>query len=223
MPILRERCGTGGSAGWVDGMPEVVTRGTGEHEVVADQAEIHVTFSAEAADRSTAVSRLGQRMAAVEPALAPDAVEERQRAVSVHTKWDDKRSAGCTAQELLVLRVSDLTVLDDLLAALFSAEPDSLSGPLWSIADESAAMREAQLKAVEDARTRAQAYADALGGHLGALIRLADDGAERPYPASMAMGTFSGGGGQDSVRQLGLTPGLITVRATCTAVWSLDR
>jgi uncharacterized protein len=215
----------GGSAGWVDGMPEVVTRGTGEHEVIADRAEIQVTFSAAAADRSTAVSRLGQRMAAVEPALTSDGIEERQRAVSVHTQWDKNRRAGCTAQELLVLRVSDLAVLDDLLAALFSAEPDWLNGPEWSLADESAAMREAQTKAVEDARTRAQAYADALGGHLGALIRLADDGVEHPYPMPVQMMRSAEGvrSVQDSVRQLGLTPGLVTVRAACTATWSLDR
>lgn len=206
-------------------MPEVVTRGTGEHEVVADRAEIQVTFSAEAADRSTAVSRLAERMAAVEPALTPDAVEERQRSVSVQTQWDNNRRAGCAAQELLVLRVTDLAILDDLLAALFSAEPDWLNGPQWSLANESAAMREAQIKAVEDARTRAQAYADALGGHLGALIRLADDGAERPYPTAMPMSLAAGGSrmGQESVRQLGLLPGLVTVRAVCTAVWSLDR
>jgi len=226
MPILCERCETGSSAGWVDVMPEVVTVGTGEHEVMADRAEIQVTFSAEAADRSTAVTRLAQRMAAVEPALARENVETRQRSVSVHTQWNKDRRAGCTANELLVLRVSDSAVLDDLLAALFSAEPDWLNGPQWSLADTRGAMREAQLKAVEDARTRAQAYADALGGHLGALIRLSDAGSERPYVADRMMALSSaqgpGVGGAD-VRQLGLTPGMVTVRATCTAVWSLDR
>lgn len=204
-------------------MPEVVTRGTGEHEVEADRAEVQVTFSAEAADRSTAVARLGERVAAVEPAVAGDGVELRQRSISVHTQWDNNRRAGCTAQELLVLRVSDAAVLDDLLAALFTAEPDWLNGPQWSLSDESAAMREAQRKAVEDARTRAQAYAEALGGHLGALIRLADDGADRPYPMQMTMAAADARMGPDSVRQLGLTPGTVTIRAVCTAVWSLER
>lgn len=204
-------------------MPEVVTRGTGEHEVVADRAEIQLTFSAGAADRSTAVGRLAQRMANVEPALARAGVEQRQRSVSVHTQWDNNRRAGCTAQELLVLRMSDVAGLDDLLAALFSAEPDWLNGPHWSLADESAAMREAQRKAVEDARTRAQAYADALGGQLGALIRLADDGTEHPYPVPMAMAAEGARMGVDSIRQLGLTPGTVTVRAVCTAVWALDQ
>jgi len=84
-------------------------------------------------------------------------------------------------------------------------------------------MREAQRKAVEDARTRAQAYADALGGRLGALIRLADDGTEHPYPVPMAMSAEGARMGVDSVRQLGLTPGTVTVRAVCTAVWALDQ
>jgi uncharacterized protein YggE len=162
-------------------------------------------------------------MAAVEPALTRDGVEERQRSMSVHTQWSNNRRAGCTAQELLVLRVSDLAALDDLLVALFSAEPDWLNGPQWSLADERAAMREAQFKAVEDARTRAAAYADALGGHLGALIRLADDGVERPYPMPMTMAADGARMGHEAVRQLGLTPGLVTVRAICTAVWSVER
>lgn len=206
-------------------MPEVVTVGTGEHEVIADRAEIQVTYSAEAADRSTAVTRLAQRMAAVEPTLAHETVEVRQRSVSVHTHWDKNRRAGCAANELLVLRVSDPAVLDDLLAALFSAEPDWLNGPQWSLADTSGAVREAQFKAVEDARNRAQAYADALGGHLGALIRLSDAGAERPLgmDASRLLAAPGGQVGRDDVRQLGLTPGTVTIRATCTAVWSLDR
>jgi uncharacterized protein YggE len=204
-------------------MPELVTRGTGEHEVIADQAEIQVTFSADAADRSTAVARLGERMAVVDPLLARDGIKERQRTVAVHGQWDNNRRTGSTAQEFLVLRVTDLAGLDDLLAALFSAEPDWLNGPQWSLVDESAAMREAQRKAVEDARSRARAYADALGGQLGALLRLADDGADRPYPMPMAMAADGARMGQESVRQLGLTPGTVTVRATCTAVWSLDR
>lgn len=206
-------------------MPEVVTRGTGELEVLADQAEIQVTFSADAPERSAAVALLGERMARVEPLLARDGVEVRQRSVAAHTRWEDHRRVGSTAQQHLVLRVSDLAGMDELLAALLSAEPAWLNGPQWRLADETTATREAQHLAVEDARARAEVYAEALGVRLGAMIRLADDGAERPYPTmpmadmAMAAGRLS----QESVRQLGLTPGLVTVRAVCTATWALDQ
>lgn len=207
-------------------MPEVVTRGTGEHEVTADLAEVDVAFSANAADRSGAVTLLGQRTAAVDAALAGHAgVEQRHRSVSVHAHWERDRQVGCVATQQLTLRVTDLPELDALLATLFSAEPDRLSGPSWRLADESAATGEAQRKAVADARERAQAYADALGARLGALIRIADEGGDHPYPMMMDTAMESGMGGavsRQAVRDLGLTPGKVTVRASCTAVWSLQ-
>ncbi|HEY0636805.1 MAG TPA: SIMPL domain-containing protein [Pseudonocardiaceae bacterium] len=205
-------------------MTEVVTRGTGEFEVAADQAEIRVSFAEHAADRGSAVNLLGQRMAAVEPVLTRDGVVVRQRAVHVGDRWDGRRRAGSTAQQHLVLRVTDLGVLDDLLAGLFSARPDWVDGPQWSLVDETAAVREAQRRAVADARARAEAYAEALGGSLGNLLRLADEGAERPYPmhgARMAAAGMDMAVGRESVQQLGLAPEQVTARVTCVATWAL--
>jgi uncharacterized protein YggE len=205
---------------------EVVTRGTGEYEIVADQAELRVSFAASAADRSTAVTALGERMAGVDPVLQRDGVHLRHRSVHVGDRWDGKRRIGSTAQEQLVLRITDLGVLDDLMAGLFSAEPEWLDGPHWSLVDETAAVREAQRLAVADARARAEAYAEALGGRLGALLRLSDDGAERPYPvmrgAPMTLAAETARGvSADSVQQLGLVPEHVTARVSCTAAWAL--
>ncbi len=206
-------------------MTDVVTRGTGEYEVTADQADIGVTFAAQAADRAGAVTVLGGRMAAVEPVLQRDGVQVRQRTMHVGDRWNGRRRAGSSAEQHLQLRVTDLAGLDDLLAALFSAQPDRLDGPHWSLVDESAAIREAQRRAVADARARAEAYAEALGGRLGALQHLADDGAERPYPmhgARMAMaGAETMSVTADTVQQLGLVPAPVTARATCVATWAL--
>jgi uncharacterized protein YggE len=203
---------------------EVVTRGTGEFEVTADQAEVRVSFAANAADRATAVTMLGERMAGVDQVLHRDGVQIRQRNVHVGDRWDGKRRSGSTAQQQLVLRVTDLAILDELLAQLLTAQPDWLDGPNWSLVDETSAVRQAQHRAVADARARAEAYAEALGGRLGALIRLADDGAERPYPmhggARMAMAADLAVS-RESVQQLGLVPEQVTVRATCTAGWDL--
>jgi uncharacterized protein YggE len=205
---------------------EVVTRGTGEHEVVADQAEVRVSFAAHEPDRPRAVTALGERMALVDPVVRRDGVQVRQRSVYVGDRWDGRRRAGATAQQQLTLRVTDLAVLDDLLGALFSARPESLFGPTWSLADETVATQEAQRLAVVDARARAQAYAEALGGRLGPLLRLADDGAEPPYPmmrgsaTPMAFATDAQVS-RESVQQLGLVPEQVMVRAVCTAAWSL--
>lgn len=206
-------------------MTDVVTRGTGEYEVAADQAEIRVSFAAHAADRVAAVNLLGQRMATVDPVLQRDGVQVRQRNVHVGDRWDGRRRTGSSAQQQLTLRVTDLAVLDDLLAGVFSAQPDWLDGPHWSLVDETVAVREAQRRAVADARARAEAYAEALGSRLGTLLHLADEGAERPYPMAGARMAMAGGAEmgvtRDTVQQLGLVPEQVTARATCLATWSL--
>lgn len=211
--------------GWLDVMTDVATRGTGEYEVVADQAEIRVSFAAHAADRAGAVNLLAQRMSQVDPLLGVDGVQVRHRNVHVGDRWDGKRRSGSTAQQQLTLRVTDVGILDELLATILSAQPDWLDGPHWSLHDETAAIREAQRRAVADARARAEAYAEALQARLGALLHLADEGADRPYPmhgARMAMaGGMERGVSSDAVQQLGIVPELVTARATCVATWAL--
>jgi uncharacterized protein len=202
-----------------------MTRGSGEHEVTADQAEVRTAFTANASDRAGAVTALGERVDRVDAVLQRDGVQVRRRSLHVGDRWDRRRRVGSTAQVQLVLRITDLAVLDDLLAELFSAEPEWLDGPQWSLVDETAAVREAQRRAVVDARARAEAYAEALGGRLGALIKLSDEGAERPYPvvrgAAMTFAADTAAVGRESVQQLGLTPEQVTVRANCTASWAL--
>jgi len=209
-------------------MAEVVTRGIGEHEVIADQAELRVAFAAEAADRSGAVNLLSERTAAVnallERAPVAAAVQVRHRSMSTGDRWDRKRRVGASAHLELVLQTTELGMLADLVAELVSAEPMRLDGPHWSLADHASAMDEALRRAVADARSRAEAYAAAAGLRLGPLLRLGDEGgAERPYPfgGEYRMAAAAGAVSGDAITVLGLNPMPITVRATCTASWSL--
>ena len=206
-----------------------MTRGSGEHEAVADRAEVRIIYAADGADRSGAVNLLSERVADVESLLRQEpiasAIEVRERSMHVGDRWDHHsgQRVGVTAHLGLGLRTTELGMLDDLLAGLLSAEPRHFDGPYWSLADESAPMREAQRRAVADARARAETYADAAGQRLGPLLRLSDEGTERPYPM-MDHGHFASrpaGGGPEAVRQLSLSPIPITVRTTCVVSWAL--
>jgi uncharacterized protein YggE len=197
-------------------MAEVVTRGSGEHEQIADRAELRVTFAAEGADRSTAVAELGSRVQPAEPALAGEGLEVRSRNMAVHSAWEGKRRTGCRARLSITIRVHRLDVLEGLLDALLSAEPESLHGPSWQLADDSAATAVAQQRAVDEARRRAEGYAAALGARLGTLQSISDSGTERPM-ARMATETTSA----PDVAELGLQPAPVTVTAACTTVWTL--
>jgi len=198
-------------------MAEVVTRGSGEHEQIADRAQVHVTFAARGLDRATAVAALGSRVERVEPVFGTEGLEVRSRRMDVQTAWENRRRTGCSARLVVALRVQRVDALEDLLDSLVAAEPESLHGPHWELVDDSAAVALAQQRAVADARRRAEGYAAALGARLGPLQSISE--AERPEYRTVALSARSA---EDTgVADLGIEPTPVTVSATCTTVWTL--
>jgi uncharacterized protein YggE len=203
---------------------DLVTRGIGKVERTADRAHVDVTFEALGTDRNEAVNRLTEKVSSVEPELSRDGVEVRSRALSVHDNWDGTQRAGSRASQRYVVRIDDLDQLDPVLAALLLAEPAWLNGPNWELADDAEAVREAQLQAVADARRRAEGYADALGGRIGPLTRLADGDSDMWPTENPSVRSLSYGAAEavaPPVDQLNLQAQQITVSVRCTTAWSL--
>ncbi|GAY11093.1 putative secreted protein [Pseudonocardia sp. N23] len=194
--------------------------GTGWHEQLADRAEIDVSFSATGRDRSAAVRDLGRAVAAAEPVFTRAGVEVRSRSLHVGTEWRRGKQSGARATENVLLRVSDLDVLEDVLGTVLAAEPASFNGPRWLLDDQVAARATAQREAVADARRRAEGYADALGGSLGALALLAEAPDHGGGPMMRAVAMEAARGPVD-VTELGLEPEPVRVTAQCTTTWAL--
>jgi uncharacterized protein len=197
--------------------PEIVTEGTGWYEQLGDSAELDVTFTAVARSRADAVRELGHRVTAAQPALTQPGLQVRHRRVLLHNEWRGNRVIGCRAGEHLALLLTDVTALDAVLSALVGAEPTDLQGPMWVLEDPAAARREAQRRAVADARARAEGYAAALGGTLGPLLRLSEAPEHAPMAYRMAATEAAG----PDVRALGLEPEPVRVTARCTTTWAL--
>jgi uncharacterized protein len=196
---------------------QIVTEGNGWYEQLGDRAELEVSFSAMARTRSDAVRELGNRVSNADAALTHPGLQVRHRGVWVHNEWRGQRVVGCRAGEHIALLVVDVTSLDAVLSALVGAEPTDLQGPRWVLADPAAAQREAQGRAVADARTRAEGYAAALGGTLGPLLRLAES---PEHPAPMAYRMAARESAAPDVRALGLEPEPVRVTARCTTTWT---
>ncbi|MHA6620450.1 SIMPL domain-containing protein [Pseudonocardia sp. DLS-67] len=200
-------------------MTEIVTEGSGWSEQPGDRAELDVSFTAVARTRSDAVRDLGRRMAAAEPALSRPGLQVRHRRVRVHNEWRGNKMIGCRAGEDLALLVTDVAELDAVLSALVGAEPTGLQGPRWVLEDPAAAHRQAQERAVADARARAEGYAVALGGTLGPLLRLSE-APEHGAPVAYRMAATEAAG--PDVRALGLEPEPVRVTARCSTTWTLE-
>jgi uncharacterized protein len=199
---------------------EIVTEGTGWHEQTADRADLHVAYVGTGRDRAAAVAELGRRVAAAEPALTPVAVTVASRRLDVHDEWRGKRVVGCRATENIALVLDDVAALEEVLGALVASEPAMLDGPHWRLSDPGAARRAAQQNAVDDARDRAEGYAAALSGRLGALRRLSEVGDGGAEPRAYRMAAAREMAAPD-VRDLGLEPEPVRVSVRCTTTWNL--
>ncbi len=203
-------------------MAEMVTTGSGEVERIADEASLHLRYTATARDRTGAVNQLAGRTTLAEPLLERPGVTVRSRQLFVHDRWDGRRRTGAEASQDYALLVTDVAVLNDLMAELIGTEPASLAGPIWSLSDRSTPFREAQLAAVSDARDKAQGYADALDRRLGTLLKLEDaSGSVRHAPFGAAMLAHRGAPEAARVADLSLQPQPVLVQANCTITWEV--
>lgn len=205
-------------------MAQLVTIGTGEVERVADQADLRLSWVGRGRDRNAAVHELTGRIKDVEPHFDRPGVRVLSRRLSVHDVWRDaKRRDGAEATQSYLVRITDVTVLDDLLAALVGSEPTGIDGPNWALADDTEPTREARHAAVADARAKADGYADAVNGRLGALIQVTDgspSGHQPMFAAAYSMRT-RGAAAPPNIADLALEPQPVTVSAQCTITWEL--
>lgn len=196
----------------------IVTEGTGWVEQLGDQAELDVSFTATAKTRSDAVRELGKRLLALHAPVI-DAQVIKSRRVWVHNEWRGSRVVGCRAGEDVALLVPDVTALEEVLAVLIGAEPTGLNGPRWIVRDTKGAQREAQRRAVDDARERAEGYASALGGRLGPLRKLSEAPEHGGSPVAYRMRAAESAA--PDIRDLGLEPEPVRVTARCRTTWAL--
>ena len=199
--------------------PEIVTEGSGWYEQIADRAELGVSYSGTGRTRSAAVAELGTRVATAEAAFGLRGVTVVHRHLTCTTSGGATGWSGAGRRENVLLRLSDLGAVEEVLAALVASEPAALNGPTWLLDDPAAARRTAQQRAVADARDRAEGYAAALGGTLGALLRLSE-GPDHGVPRDVRMLAARAEAAPD-VRELGLEPEPVRVNVRCTTAWAL--
>ena len=201
--------------------PEIVTEGSGWHEQPADRAELHIGYAGTGRDRSAAVAHLGKQVAEAERVFGLRGVTVLHRRLSVHDQWRGNRVVGCRATEDVTLRLDDVGALEEVLTAVVASEPATMNGPNWQLTDPAAARRTAQERAVADARDRAEGYAAALGGRLGALLRLSEAGDGGVEPRAFRMAAMARAEAAPDVRELGLEPEPVRVTVRCTTNWEL--
>ena len=161
---------------------EIVVRGTGEARALPDLASLRVEVTADHNTRDEAYEARAKLAAKVDVVFAVhrDAIGRTTVAslwVQPRTRWhrgEDIRT-GWRASRTSFVDVVVLDALGSIMSDIVDAG-GAVQGPQWSMALTNPAYDTARRAAAEDARHRAQSYAQALDLRLGPVAWVAEPG-----------------------------------------------
>lgn len=159
----------------------VTASGSGTVHAAPDQADMSFGVTSSDANAKTALgnaSKAAEQLTAalVKVGIAKEDIQTQN--VSVYPNYANNSSkptiTGYTASLDIQATVRDIGTLGDVINAANNAGSDSLSGPSFTISDDSGLHAQAIDKAVADARTRAEAMAKAAGKTVGAVVSISE-------------------------------------------------
>ena len=141
--------------------------GSGDVEMQPDTAQINVAVHGAGDSSDAAQAVASNKMTAVIAALTSlDSVKIAQADLvtqGVHTARDWEHEGRYTSDQSLAVTIHDPARSGAVIAAATAAGADSVDGPSFSLAEQKAAYRDALRSALADARSKADAAAEAMG------------------------------------------------------------
>lgn len=193
----------------------ITVSGAGQASGTPDVAYISLGVDTVNANVSEAVSQANTTMQQIIKAIQDAGVAaEDIQTVSFNVYPEDKfdQNGASTGQRnyrvnnMLSVTVRDINKVSDIIQAGLNAGATSVNGLSFGIADTTSLEQEARTKAVENARSRAQNLADALGVTLGAPIIISETFGGGPGPVMYDAAAVGMGGAGPQI-----TPGQLNV------------
>jgi uncharacterized protein YggE len=159
----------------------VTTNGHGVVTAVPDEATVSAGVRTNAATASEALAGNARTANAVVAALKRAGGKELQtQQVSLYPQTDEQGNVtGYTAQNTVSAKAA-IADAGGLIDAAVQAGANTVDGPTLDVSDSDALYRQALKKAVENARAKAEALADAGGFGVGPVTTVVEQGAASP-------------------------------------------
>jgi uncharacterized protein len=193
----------------------VTTTGHGVVTLVPDEATVTAGVHTQAATAADALSQNSTRMNDVIAALKAHGGKDLQtQQVSLYPQSDnDGTITGYTADNSASAS-SSIAEAGSLIDAAVGAGANTVNGPTLSISDQDGRYRDALKKAVENARDKALALADAGGFGIGPVLTVVEQSNAAPQPIFAAAGAA-----KDAATPI--EPGTQDVTADVTVTFSI--
>ena len=168
---------------------QVTVIGSGEVQGTPDTLTVSAAMEAIAADVTGALNQTSERQRAVIDALTAAGIEERDISTSQVSLQPQYNSDGTRidfyrASNGVDVKIRDADRASDILALIVNTGGDAtrINSVSYSIADDSDLVRDARARAFEDARDRAQQYAELSGLSLGDVVSISEASGSTPPP-----------------------------------------
>jgi uncharacterized protein YggE len=191
--------------------------GTGTARVKPDRASIWFSTRGESASKGTAVDSSSGAMRKVIAAMRNDGVKRGDLQTDVEVDHDTTRGVY-QAYESLQVTVRDVSATRRLIRDGLNAGADSVSGPNFSLASQTAGYAAALRAAISDARSRATAAAGLIGAHVTSVVSVDDVPISGPLPYDGVYAAAQAVRGPVTV--IPVEHGMQQVTATVTVVFS---
>lgn len=170
-------------------MATVSVRGTGRATAQPDDVTVGLGVEAlrpTASEAFVEATRLASDVVSLCEELGVPAGSRTTSQVSLaeHGEHTDAgwQHRGYRAATRVAVRVTDAELASRLVSEAAARFDARIDGPTWRVAHDNPAHAEARRGAAEDARARAEEYAAALGGRVGAVLTVAEPGSGPPGP-----------------------------------------
>ncbi|MGE2717869.1 SIMPL domain-containing protein [Mycolicibacterium litorale] len=210
---------SGPTAGGSGEVRQVTVVGSGEVQGTPDTLTANVAMEAIAADVSGAMGQSDERQRAVIDALvgsgiAREDISTTQVSLQPQFGAEGTEIIGYRANNSIDVKIRDLSAASEALSLIVSTGGDAtrINSVGYSIEDDSQLIRDARARAFEDAKARADQYAELSGLELGKVISIAESGGSAP-PSPMPRG--------EAAMAVPLEPGQQTVGFSVTVIWEL--
>ncbi len=194
---------------------------TGTGSVTAVPNEVSFSFGVTTQSKTAAAAldanaeAMNKVIAALKDAgVASTNLQTSSVSLSPNTSSDGTQIVGYTASNTVSATIKDIADAGALVDTAVAAGANQVGGPFLSVSDTSGLYRSALKQAVGDAKTKAQALADAAGLTLGAVRSVVEGGSSAPVPLAYTAA--------DKASPTPIEPGTQEISASATVVYDVS-
>ncbi len=204
--------------------------GVGTAHTKPDLAKISFSVESKQAVLADAQNENTKRMNNLLGKLVAMGIEQKDMQTSSYNSYEDQRYNdktgvydvyGWIVSQTVDVTIRDLEKVSSILTWLGQNEATNISGPYFSVQDDSAAQQEAREKALTDAKQKADSIAKQLGIKLGPPTSYGEWKEDMPYYGSGKGGMMDAMGSTPVVPTI--QPGLSTTKLHVNLSFTIER